>query len=101
MKLKSDIKLMGVRPEILIIIPILRKVYNYYDKELVITSITGGSHGIGSYHYIGQAIDCRTRYFNRDEKMKVKAMIEKRLTDAYDVILEPTHLHIEYDPQTN
>ena len=73
-------------------------VYKEHGKELVVTSALDGTHSAGSYHYYGYALDFRTRYFDsQDEKTLVARKIREKLGDKYRVILESTHLHIQYN----
>ncbi len=66
----------------------------------VITSGREGQHGPNSLHPFGKALDLRTNtlipavvpYIFRDLKLA--------LGEQYDVVLEPTHVHMEYDPKT-
>lgn len=97
MKLKKGVKLQGIRPELVMIIPVLVEVYSQLGKELVITSVLDGVHSEGSLHYSGGSLDARTRYF-KDSGAKAARMIRSRLTKDFDVVLEKTHLHIEYQP---
>jgi hypothetical protein len=76
---------------------VANKVYADHGKKLVITCGTDGSHSAGSYHYYGLAIDCRTNYFSEAEIHSVAAAIRNDLSAPFDVVVEKTHLHIEYD----
>lgn len=52
------------------------------------------THGAGSWHPVGAAFDCRTRYFDAETAKKVYRAVRERLPE-YDVILHNTHLHVE------
>jgi hypothetical protein len=72
----------------------------HYNLALTITSTDEGVHMPESYHYNGQAFDIRTWRMPRTYLPKVV----ERLTEAlhkidkqFQVILEPTHIHIELD----
>lgn len=99
MKLKSNVRLKDLQPQILLAVIIANDVYDRHDKELVITSVNDSRHGKNSIHYIGNAIDLRTRYFSLDEKIAVYKEIKQQLTVDFDVVLEKDHIHIEYDPK--
>lgn len=75
------------------------KVWKDYGEELVVTSGTDGVHSAGSLHYYGLAVDFRTRYFDKDVKVEVYKSLKEALSDDYQVVLEPTHMHIEFDPR--
>ena len=75
------------------------KVYNRMGKELVITSLMEGKHKRNSKHYIGDAADFRTWYFTPPEMLDVVEQLRNLLGGDYDVVLEPDHIHVEYDPK--
>lgn len=90
------------------------EVYRSWDDELVITSgsESGSKHGFTSLHYATPAQAADTRIW---ETNKVPAPIEQQVKlrevaedfcDAHniphnwiEVILEPHHIHIEYQPK--
>ena len=98
MKLKEDVILQGLRPEMLIAVIVCNDVYAKYGEELVITSAVDSKHSAKSLHYSGCAIDIRTRFFEFDEVSLVAADIRGRLTEDFDVVVESDHIHIEYQP---
>ena len=65
----------------------------------VVTSGDDGKHGFKSKHYRGDAVDFRTRNLTREQKEQFEHMMKKSLGKDFDVILEDTHLHVEYDPK--
>lgn len=99
MKIKSGVKLTGVRAEIILAMQIAANIYRAHGHELVITSVTDGKHGMGSLHYVGQAVDLRTSYFSRDEAAQVTVELREALGENYDVILEHDHIHVEFQPK--
>ncbi len=100
MLLKQNVKINGLRPELLLAIVIVNDVYKHFDEELVITAITDGIHSKTSLHYVGFAFDCRIWYFDKNEIPQVVKMIKEALTDEFDVVLEKDHIHIEFQPKT-
>ena len=70
-------------------------------QELIITEGTGSKHGRGSLHYVGLAADLRTRFWkNSPETLQAVAdALRERLGDEFDVVVEATHIHIEYQPK--
>ncbi len=99
MKLKHNVKLQGLQPQIMMAVIVANDIYNQHDKELVITSVNDSKHGENSIHYKGNAIDLRTRYFGNQEKIEVYREIQSRLGYDFDVVLENDHIHVEYDPK--
>ena len=79
---------------------IVADVYEYHGYDTILTSGRDGSHMQGSKHYEGNAGDYRTRHIS-DEGTKVMIVEEIReaMTDDYDIIHHPTHIHVEYDPK--
>ena len=99
MRLKQGSKWGRISPEIILAVMVARDVFGDYGYELVLTEGTGGGHMEGSLHYFGQAVDIRTRHVIEDKWRPMVNDIRSRLTTDYDVVLEPDHLHIEYDPK--
>ena len=97
--IKTGVKASGLKPEILLAIQEAREVYHVLGATLVITSLLDGKHSTNSLHYEGLAVDLRTRHLDESVKPIVAARIKKALGPEYDVVLERTHLHIEFDPK--
>ncbi len=98
-KLKPGVRLTGIRPEILFALMTAERAYNRAGHELVVTSCVDGKHGRASLHYSGAAVDLRTRDVPADLVQAIVAEIREALGADFDVVLEDTHLHIEYQPQ--
>jgi len=92
-------KISGVRAEIAFIMPVIAKVFADINQECVITSVTDGAHSYGSLHYSGAAVDIRTRHLSEGQKRAVHSRIKSALNSEYDVVLEKTHIHIEFQPK--
>ena len=71
--------------------------YAEEDLDLVITAALDGKHKEGSFHYLGLAVDIRTRTLKNPRDMFER--IQSVLADAFDIILHKTHIHIEYQPK--
>ena len=71
-------------------------IYNDYGQELTITCGLDGTHSSGSLHYYGLAIDIRTRYFDKATKNAVYIALKQELKNNYIVVLEKTHIHIQW-----
>lgn len=68
---------------------------NATGLEAVISSTYDGIHMPSSFHYQNKAIDFRLPTIKIDEIMH-RLRIE--IGTSYDVVLEVTHIHIEFDP---
>lgn len=77
---------------------IVADVFRRNSYQLVITSGVDSGHMVGSLHYTGYAEDYRTRDVHPLDLPRMVAEIRSLLGSAYDVVLEPDHLHVEYDP---
>ena len=97
--IKKGVKITGLQPEILLAIIEAREVYRELDAELIITSLLDGKHMPKSFHYKGLAVDLRTRHLSNKDKMIATARLRLMLGPNYDIVLEKTHLHIEFDPK--
>jgi len=101
LRIKPKVSLLGLQPQITLAIVVAHSCYSnlQYDGECVITSCTEGKHSKGSRHYVGLAFDVRTRDLPTKKRSILAGMIGKCLTNQYDVVLEKTHIHVEYDPE--
>lgn len=91
-----------IQPEPVMAIIVADIIWKLFNQELVVTSVLEGKHKEGSRHYEGQAVDFRTRYFTEEETHVVYSLLKSVLLTMdsdYDVILEETHIHVEYDPR--
>lgn len=70
MKLKKGVKVIGIRPGLLVALMVADGIYLKKGKELVVTSINEGKHSATSFHYSGAGVDLRTRYFTKKEKIR-------------------------------
>jgi len=95
---KPGVKVAGIRPEILAAYPVIEAAYG--SKTAVITSACDGKHSRGSFHYLGLAIDLRTRHLEEGGAEQIVKLMVEWLTDEYDVVLESDHIHLEFQPKT-
>lgn len=96
LRLKPGVRVLGIRGEIMFAILAIEDVYEEYQQELVITSVTDGAHMVGSLHHCGLAIDCR---LPKHSVSYIVDEIRRRLGAHYDVVHEDDHIHVEYDPK--
>ena len=95
--IKSGVDLRGLAPQMAIAYTIACKVYGQYD--CVITSGSDGKHGPNSLHYDGKALDLRTNNLPPQAVQSIVDRLKEALGAQFDVVLEGTHLHVEYDPK--
>ena len=101
-RIKKGVNISGIQSEMVLGINIAEKIFNKHNVDLVITSCTDGSHSRGSLHYVGFAIDARSRDITDDnEKINVQAELQDALGNQFDIVIESTHYHIEFQPKHN
>ena len=66
--------------------------------EAIVTSTYEGTHSSGSLHYQHKAVDFRRSSSDAISQVAVN-MLKTALGTDYDVVLEDTHIHVEYDPK--
>lgn len=99
MRLKEGVILNGLNIKMRQVLIAAEKVWKKYGIEegVTVTSGLDGCHSAGSKHYYGYALDLRTKYFTDDIKNLVAFELEASLTDDYSVIVEPSHIHVQYN----
>ncbi len=105
--LKAGVRLRGLAPEMLIADAVVAAVYAELGAvECMITSGSDGDHAAGSLHHAGLALDYRRWSLRRDgggdverdDAREAVTRLRERLP-GFDVVLESTHIHVEYDPK--
>lgn len=97
----NQVSLETLSPQMTIATLVACSVYQAHQKACVITSGDDGTHKHGSHHYTGNALDFRTRHLTPTKTKTIYQQIKHALKQHFDVILEKTHIHIEYDPKPN
>lgn len=101
MRVKKGVRIFGIKPELTLGLIIAEGVYLKHGIELVITSVIDSKHGQHSLHYVGYAVDLRTRDFkDKEEQLAVCRELRDALGNDFDVVLEKDHIHLEFQPQT-
>ncbi len=75
-----------------------RVTRNVCGRGAIITSGRDGKHSANSLHYSGNALDLRTRDLRDDQKQRYRKVLADELGPDFDVVLEKSHIHLEYDP---
>jgi uncharacterized protein YcbK (DUF882 family) len=99
MTFKTGINLTGVKPEMVLAAIVVDSCYRRLGEECVVTSCTEGQHGRASLHYVGQAMDFRTNMLTETQKTRLLSTVTATLGSQFDAALEPTHMHVEYQPK--
>lgn len=96
MRFKSSVRILGIRSELLLGLYVADQLWREYGEELTVTSLTDGQHSSGSHHYVGWAADLR---LPQNTPAALVAALRRRLPEGWDIILEDTHVHMEFDPR--
>ena len=84
-------------PDVMRIIYIVQKMAPD-GYEVTITSGCDGKHKPTSSHYRGKAFDFRIRDFPKDRDLTVwRDRVQRALGSCYFVLLEETHLHVQFN----
>lgn len=96
---KAGVVVDGVQPETLQAIAVAHHVLAGMDYACTITSVMDGRHMQKSKHYQGHAFDLRRRHIPEADVPAVAARLRQALGRDFDVVVEATHFHIEFDPK--
>jgi hypothetical protein len=99
MTLKSDARVHGIRPEIVLAAMVVHAIYQANGLDVVITSGIEGKHSFGSFHYAGAAMDFRTNHVPAEKLPGLVQKITAALGPDFDVLREVDHLHVEFQPK--
>ena len=89
----------GLRPEMVVALIIVKDAFISRGANCVITSGIEGRHGRGSLHLVGAALDFRTGSMSREQVSEIATEIREGLGLDFDVVVEDTHLHVEWQPK--
>jgi hypothetical protein len=84
-----------------VMVQVVAEAFAAVGSDAIITSGTEGTHSRGSEHYVGHALDWRTKHLSLAIAQQVRDDAALRLGPDFDVLLEttPPHLHTELDPK--
>lgn len=94
---KSSVSVVSVQCVVFDIIIAAFSVSTLLGYDLIVTSISDGTHKIGSKHYIGEAVDIRTFHMFAEDRRLFVSRLQSILGSGFDVVLEKDHIHVERD----
>lgn len=98
--IKQGVRLAKLQPQIVLGLISLHSLWEKYGYgALTITSGSDGDHKTGSLHYSGNAVDLRIRHLHPDDLKHIVSAARAALGSDYDIVIEPDHIHFEYDPK--
>lgn len=103
MNMKKGVTFVGIKPETVLAMMVAKGVWERSGYTYTATSITDGKHSEGSLHYDGYAFDSRTWIDGNgtqmpiDLKNRIADELQRQLGDDWDVVVEPTHIHVELE----
>ncbi len=107
----STINLVGLIPEMRKVLVHVESIWQIYGHEAIITAGTEVFkenkfiHSLSSFHPFGKALDFRINYFQKNNQIdmftvnEIAIRLRKVLGNDYDVIIHPSHIHVEFDPK--
>ena len=98
-KIKKGVNITGLCSEVILVAMVSNEVYRELDRECVITCGVEGKHRKNSKHYVGMALDLRTRHLSQQQVTWVAKTLNAKLNGDYDVVVHRTHIHVEFDPE--
>lgn len=93
--IKRGVEWYSMHPSMLVAYDHWREICEALGVPAVVTSAREGRHRPGSRHYLGRAIDLRTRDMTREQAETAAARLQELLGPLYRVILEQDHLHVQ------
>jgi len=99
LKIKSGVAINGLRTEALLGLIIAHSIFTSFGYDTILVSVVEAPHSRGSFHYVGLAFDLRRRHVKEEDLNPIHEALTEALGIQYDVVLEPDHWHIEYQPK--
>ena len=98
-RLKRGVSIASLQPQMLVALQVADAVYEKRGLDAIVTSGDEGAHGSGSLHFVGLAVDLRTRTLEPGDRGNVRFELSEALGEGFDVVLEGDHIHLEYQPK--
>ena len=106
MRAKDGVILLNPHPAILYALEVVNLYWRHaFGRPPTLTAGRDGVHSEKSLHYgtpedtRERAIDLRTNDLDGTQKAQARAGLIRLLGPLFDVVLEATHMHIEFDPK--
>jgi hypothetical protein len=104
LRFKEGVKMKWLVPQLILGINAVEEEFTHQGLDTIITAITNGVHKENSLHYIGRAVDFRTKHaagIMKGMAARIEAMLHPL---GFDVLFESQgteneHLHVEWDPK--
>lgn len=100
---KNSVKFPSVLSPIWLAVQVAEEVYaNMEGQDLVVTSWQDGTHSRASLHWVGHAVDIRTKAagISVERAQDLASEIARRLPPTeFDVVVESDHIHMEWQPK--
>lgn len=102
--LKPCVKISKLQPQILLAWMIWCDLCRQHNMSAVISAGEDGKHQTSSKHYIGQALDFRTKHLGSTLRDALVSDLKQAAGENYDIVVEDVggdneHGHMEYDPK--
>lgn len=98
-RLVNRARVFGLTPYALFALLVAERAYAKFGFDCEVTCGPNGTHMRGSKHYVGNAFDLRTKHIPEQILPSIVKELTEALGEDYDVLLEATHLHVEFDPK--
>jgi len=101
MEVKEGVDPRSLDWHMFVALPVIDHIFTTHGFECTLTSTREGDHGEWSWHKCGMAADFRTHGLSLGEVTVLAEDIRQGLGRPYQVVIEPTHIHVECDLRAN
>jgi hypothetical protein len=94
---KDSVRFGSLHPAIVLALLRAEALYQAEGVDCWITSLNDSRHMVGSKHYLGCAVDLRIWDLPETSRAPMAQRLKAALGPQFFVLLEPTHIHIQYN----